>query len=71
MMITIEVGFGIFFVIMGLVSLYGYATGNKKMFWKRGYYIKVWGEKRGKILHFISYVIVPIVVGIYFILIGI
>ena len=37
------------------------------MFWKRKYIIKFWGEKLGKIIHFVGYVIVPIVVGVYFI----
>ena len=65
---TVEIGFGIFFLAIGLLSLYGYITKNETMFWKRNYFIKFWGEKIGKILHFIGYVIVPIIVGLYFIL---
>ncbi len=65
-MASVEFWFGWFFLILGLISLWGYLAGNKMIFSKRDRYIKMWGEKWGRIIHFISYVIVPIAVGIYF-----
>ena len=66
-MANVEIYFGWFFLLLGLVSLWGYLTGNKMIFSKRDYYIRRWGQKFGKILHFVSYVIVPIAIGIYLI----
>ena len=66
----VEFWFGIFFIVVGCISLVAYAMGSKKLFWKRDYYIKRWGPKLGKVLHFISYVVVPILIGLYMIFIG-
>jgi len=66
-MASVEIWFGWFFLILGLASLWGYLAGNKMIFSKMDRYTNFWGEKFGKILHFISYVVIPIAVGIYFI----
>jgi hypothetical protein len=59
---------GIFFAVLGCLSLIAYATKNEKMFWKKDHMIKLWGRKLGTLMHFVGYVIVPIGFGIYLII---
>jgi uncharacterized membrane protein YraQ (UPF0718 family) len=60
--------FGIFFLIAGFVSLVAKALDAKWLFAKEERYKRFWGQTFGAILHFVSYVIVPIVVGVAMIL---
>lgn len=60
---SIEVIFGIVFLVFGIISLIGYITKNKKMFTKKDRFKKVYGEKGGTIFHFIKYVVSPIILG--------
>ena len=55
---------GAFFVIIGIISLFGYITKNEKMFSHKEWYNKTFGAKLGVILHFGRYVITPLVLGI-------
>ena len=59
--------FGIVFFALGGVSAFAYITKNNKLFWKRERMIAFWGKKAGTIIHFIGYVIVPMVFGLYLI----
>ena len=60
--------FGLFFIVLGLISLYGYITKNEKLFWKKNKMISFWGKELGTTIHFIGYVIIPIIVGAYLII---
>jgi hypothetical protein len=60
-----KLGFGVFFIVLGCISLYAYITKNEKLFWKKDRMIKFWGEKLGTTIHFIGYVIFPILLGIF------
>ncbi len=57
--------FAILSLVIGLVSLFGYVTRNEKLFWKKKYMQKFWGEKLGTAIHFTGYVIAPILFGLY------
>jgi len=65
--------FGIIFLIIGALSLIGYityltGTNLPISFWKLKPMQDRWGKIPGTILHFLSYVIVPIVFGILLLL---
>jgi len=60
--------FGIFFVVLGCISLYAYLAKNEKLFWKKERMIKFWGKKLGTCIHFVGYVLVPVIVGAYLII---
>lgn len=56
--------------IIGLL-LFGYGIftwisrkDNKKVFWKLEHMKKFWGEKTGASIHFISYTLLPIILGL-------
>lgn len=59
----IRLYFGIFFLVIGIISLFGYITKNEKIFSNKEWYNNTFGEKLGVILHFVRYVITPLVVG--------
>ena len=58
---------GVFFLVVGIVFLIGRIFKIEKMFGKLEKMKEFWGPTRGSIIHFIVYVILPIVVGIIFI----
>lgn len=65
--------FGIFCLVIGflsIVSYIGHFTGMKLpvSFWKLKPMQERWGKVPGTIVHFIAYVIVPIVVGVFLLL---
>lgn len=62
--------FGIAFVVLGFIGLFGYITKNEKIFskTKKEKINKVYGEKFGTLFHIIRYVIGPIFLGVIIIL---
>lgn len=56
---------GIAAIGYGAFTLYAHITKNNKFFWKIEPMKKFWGEKVGTAIHFVSYVIVPLVIGVY------
>ncbi|NPA77069.1 MAG: hypothetical protein GXN93_04940 [Candidatus Diapherotrites archaeon] len=70
---SIEQIFGVVFIIIGLLDIAGYIaylTGIKLpiSFWKLKPMQDRWGKIPGTILHFIGYVVVPIIFGILLLL---
>jgi len=59
---------GVFFLVLGIVSLIGRIFTIESLFWKLDKMKTFWGDKRGAIIHFVGYTIVPIVVGTILIL---
>lgn len=62
--------FGAIFVLLGLVSLFGYATKQSWLFSKRDGFVKRWGEQWGPKIHFFGYVVVPLAYGAYLIFVS-
>lgn len=56
---------GIAAIAYGAFTLYTHITKNSKFFWKIEPMKKFWGEKTGTAIHFATYVVVPLAVGIY------
>lgn len=67
----ITVGFGIFLILVGMVDLYLYLDKKQHKFRKYEPMKKFWGEKVGPRIHFVSYVIIPLIIGCLFIVQGI
>ena len=63
----VEFYLGIFFLIFGIISLIGRIFKIKKMFWKLEPMKQFWGDRVGSIIHFIGYIVIPIVFGIFLI----
>ena len=58
---------GIFALCFGIYSLYLWVAGKTEKFGKLESMKKMWGEKLGKTIHIIGYVVAPLLVGIVFI----
>jgi hypothetical protein len=56
------------YMVLGIVSLIGRIFTIERLFWKLDKMKAFWGDKRGAIIHFVGYTIVPIVVGTILIL---
>jgi len=63
-MVNSNLLFGIFLVLVGLISLVGKIFKIKKMFWKLEAFEKSYGQKWGNRIHTLSYVVIPIIVGV-------
>jgi hypothetical protein len=63
-----EISLGVFFLVLGIISLIGRIFNIERLFWKLDKMKASWGDKRGAIIHFIGYTVAPIVVGILLIL---
>ena len=57
---------GIFALCFGLYSLYLWVAGKTEKFGKLEPMKKFWGEKLGKAIHIIGYVVVPLFTGTLF-----
>jgi hypothetical protein len=65
---SFEFFLGVFLLVLGIVSLIGRIFTIERLFWKLDKMKAFWGDKRGTIIHFVGYTIVPIVVGTILIL---
>jgi hypothetical protein len=70
---SVEQIFGLAFIVLGLISVAGYIVyfaGAKLpvLFWKLKPMQDRWGKIPGTIMHFLGYVIVPIVFGVLLLL---
>jgi hypothetical protein len=57
---------GIFAICFGCYSLYLWVAGKTEKFGKLESMKKTFGEKLGKVIHIIGYVVAPLLVGIVF-----
>ena len=57
---------GIFALCFGIYSLYLWVAGKTEKFGKLESMKKTFGEKLGKAIHIIGYVVAPLLVGIVF-----
>ena len=56
--------FGIFATFVGFYSLYLWLTGKTEKFGKLEPMKKFFGEKMGKVVHILGYVLLPIIIGV-------
>ncbi|MBI4918898.1 hypothetical protein HY837_03145 [archaeon] len=66
----ISVLIGVFLLGVGSFDLYLYLTHQQKRFRKYEPMKKFWGEKTGKTLHFLSYVLLPLLFGLMSLILG-
>ena len=59
----VKVAFGGFFLILGIISLFAYVTKAEYLFSKKLMMKSLGGNNAGTAIHFIKYVIIPIVFG--------
>lgn len=68
MTMDFHLALGIIAFAFGCFTVYATFTGNEKLFAKKEAMKKAYGEKWGAAVHFFSYALVPLTVGIIFIL---
>ncbi len=67
-MLPFDLVLGVLAAAFGCFTVFCYVTRNEKVFAKKEAMKKAYGEKAGTVIHFVSYAVIPLVIGVLFLL---